>query len=110
MPVVTRIARVVVVPVTEHEAPPAPIVATREGAVSREVAAALGAAVQQAGPSDALVVDGVAVFQLTLDGYAADGLDEFTEHLFATGTLTQIPGLPFIDLAPDPADVGPADG
>ena len=81
------------------------LVAAREGTVSREVATALGDAVRQAGPIDALLVDGVAAFQLTLDGYAIDGLDEFTEHLFATGTLGEIPGLPFLDLT-DPQPDG----
>ena len=74
------------------------LVASRADAVSTDVARQLGDAVRSAGPLDALFVDGVAAFQLTLDGYAIDGLDEFTEHLFATGTLTEIPGLPFLEV------------
>ena len=79
------------------------LVAARADAVAPDLAHQLAEAVRQVGPLDALVVDGVAAFQLTLDGYAIDGLDEFTEHLFATGTLTEIPGLPFIELAADDA-------
>lgn len=75
------------------------LIAAREDVVSPDVARQLGDAVRSIGPLDALFVDGVAAFQLTLDGYAIDGLDEFTEHLFATGTLSEIPGLPFIELA-----------
>ncbi|MEO0558242.1 MAG: MqnA/MqnD/SBP family protein [Bacteroidota bacterium] len=74
------------------------LLAIREDGVSADTARQLGEAVRTAGPLDALFVDGVAAFQLTLDGYAIDGLDEFTEHLFATGTLSEIPGLPFIEL------------
>lgn len=75
------------------------LLAAREDAVSPDLARQLGDAVRAVGPMDALFVEGIAAFQLTLDGYAIDGLDEFTEHLFATGTLTEIPGLPFIELA-----------
>lgn len=38
------------------------------------------------------------VFQLTLDGYAHDGLDEFVKHLYYHGTLTDMPELPFLAL------------
>ncbi|GAB5537157.1 MAG: hypothetical protein Rubg2KO_34060 [Rubricoccaceae bacterium] len=74
------------------------LVAMRKDALSPDIVRQLGEAVRSVGPLDALVVEGVAVFQLTLDGYAIDGLDEFTEHLFATGTLTEIPGLPFVEV------------
>lgn len=74
------------------------LLAAREDVISPDIARQLGEAVRTIGPLDALLVDGVAAFQLTLDGYAIDGLDEFTEHLFATGTLTEIPGLPFLEV------------
>lgn len=75
------------------------LLVTREDGLSEDIVRQLVEAVRAVGPTEALFVDGVAAFQLTLDGYAIDGLDEFTEHLFATGTLSEIPGLPFIELA-----------
>jgi len=72
--------------------------AARTDTLSLDVVRQLGDAVQSVGPLDALFVDGVAAFQLTLNGCAIDELDEFTEHLFATGTLAEIPGLPFVEL------------
>lgn len=75
------------------------LVAARAGALPLVAAEALAAAVAQAEPDDALRPDGVGAYQLTLDGYALDGLAELAEYLFATGTLTEIPDLPFV--APD---------
>ena len=74
------------------------LLAAPAGALSSDVARRVRDAVRAAPPSDDLVVDGVGVYQLTLDGYAADGLDQLAEHLFATGTLGEIPDLPFIEV------------
>ena len=87
------------------------LVATLEDGVSPEQALALRDAVAAFEPTDALRADGVAVYQLSLDGYAVDGLAETAEHLFATGTLAEIPELVFLELPPDPdADDAPAEG
>jgi len=66
-----------------------------------EVARRIQAAVQAAPPSDALDHDGVLAYQLTLDGYAADGLDQLAEYLFETGTLTEVPAVPFVQIPDD---------
>ena len=71
------------------------LLCARAGALDDKTVARIGAAVRAAPPSDDLLDDGVAVYQLTLDGYAADGLDQLRELLFATGTLSEIPDLPF---------------
>lgn len=68
------------------------------GTVDAESARRLRAAAQAAAPSEALTVDGVGVYQLTLDGYAADGLDQVAEYLFQTGTLSEVPAVPFIEI------------
>ena len=73
------------------------LLAARAGTLSDDAVAQIRAAVRAAGPSDDLAVDGVAVYQLTLDGYAADGLDQLAELLFATGTLSEIPAVPFAE-------------
>ena len=65
------------------------------GTLDEKAVARIGAAARAAPPSDDLLDDGAAVYQLTLDGYAADGLDQLGELLFATGTLSEIPDLPF---------------
>ena len=67
------------------------------GTLDEAVVARVRAAVRAAPPSDDLSQDGVAVYQLTLDGYAADGLDQLAELLFATGTLSEIPAVPFAE-------------
>ena len=74
------------------------LLAAPEGTVEPETARRVQAAVQAAGPSDDLEVDGVGVYQLTFDGYAVDGLDQMREYLFATGTLQEIPEVPFLEL------------
>lgn len=71
------------------------LLCARAGTLDEKAVARLQAAAKAAPPSDDLAVDGVAVYQLTLDGYAADGLDQLGELLFATGTLSEIPDLPF---------------
>lgn len=87
------------------------LLAAPEGTLSADDARRLRDAVQGAPASDDLDVEGVAAYQLTLDGYAADGLDQFREHLFATGTLGEIPALPFVEVpneTDDDADDDPA--
>lgn len=76
------------------------------GTVSPADARRIRAAVQATPPTAALVQDGVGVYQLTLDGYAMDGLDQLAEMLFQTGTLADIPAVPFVEV-PDNTD-GPA--
>ena len=83
------------------------LVAGLEDAVTPGEAKRLSDAVAATPPGDALRDDGVAVYQLSLDGYAVDGLREAAEYLFATGTLPEIPELAFLELPPDPdADDG----
>ena len=36
-------------------------------------------------------------WQITLDGYAQDGLEALIQHLFYRGTLDDFPTLPFVD-------------
>ena len=81
------------------------LVAARAGTLPLAAAEALAAAVAQAEPDAALFVDGVGAYQLTLDGYGLDGLAELAEYLFATGTLSEIPDLPFV--APEPDEPTP---
>ena len=74
------------------------LVTAPAGTVEPALARRVRAAVQAAPPTDALVQDGVGVYQLTLDGYAMDGLDQLAEMLFETGTLTDIPAVPFVEV------------
>ena len=74
------------------------LVAARAGDLEGETARRLRAAVQSAPPTEALAVDGVGVYQLTLDGYALDGLDQIAEYLFETGTLQEVPAVPFVEI------------
>ncbi|HEX9953028.1 MAG TPA: MqnA/MqnD/SBP family protein [Rubricoccaceae bacterium] len=72
------------------------LVAARVGTLAPQHAAALADAARLADPNDErLALDGVAAFQLTLDGYAADGLEQLAELWFQTGTLTDIADVPF---------------
>ena len=68
------------------------------GTIPAKAAERIRATVQATPPTEALVQDGVGVYQLTLDGYALDGLDQFAEMLFATGTLSDIPAVPFVEV------------
>ena len=74
------------------------LVAAREDEVDVPMATALRDAAAAAETTDALRVDGVAVYGLTLGGLAVDGLAEAAEHFFATGTLKEIPELTFLEL------------
>lgn len=82
------------------------LVAARPGTLAPGQAAALADAARLADPDDErLRQGGVAAFQLTLDGYAADGLDQLAELWFQTGTLDDVPDVPFAPtLAPPAAD------
>ena len=83
------------------------LVAARAGLLPPTQAAALADAARLADPDDErLALDGVAAFQLTLDGYAMDGLDQLAELWFQTGTLEDIADVPF---APTLAPVEPDD-
>ena len=73
------------------------LVVGRAGTVEPALARRVRAAVQESPPTAALVQDGVGVYQLTLDGYAMDG-DQLAEMLFATGTLADIPAVPFVEI------------
>ena len=89
------------------------LVASREDEIDASLALRLRASAQAAEPGEALRQGGVAVYQITLDGLAIDGLAETAEHLFATGTLPEIPDLVFIELPSDPDFDGvdpPAEG
>ena len=77
------------------------LLAARADALDADAARRLQAAVRAAPPSEALDHDGVLAYQLTLDGYAADGLDQLAEYLFATGTLTEVPAVPFVEIPDD---------
>ncbi len=77
------------------------LVVARAGALTPAVAAALADAVAAALPDDDDLRDGgVGAYQLTLDGLALDGLDQYAEYLFETGTLTDIPDAPFAPRTP----------
>lgn len=69
-----------------------------EGTLSVVDAMRIRSAVTEAPVSDALFHDGVGVYQITLDGYVNDGLDQLAEYLFETGTLTEVPPVPFITI------------
>ena len=72
------------------------LVAARTGTLAPQHAAALADAARLADPEDVrLSIDGVAAFQLTLDGYAMDGLEQLAELWFQTGTLEDVPDVPF---------------
>jgi len=72
------------------------LVAARAGTLAPSAAAALADAARLADPDDErLRLDGVAAFQLTLDGYAADGLEQLAQLWFQTGTLDDVPDVPF---------------
>ena len=72
------------------------LVAARAGTLAPQHAAALADAARLADADDPrLSIDGVAAFQLTLDGYAMDGLEQLTELWFQTGTLEDVPDIPF---------------
>ena len=86
------------------------LVAARADELAPEAARALAdaAATADVEADDALVADGAVAYQFTLNGYAFDGLVELADHLFATGTLTEIPNLPFVDDAMEDEDDPPA--
>ena len=86
------------------------LLAAREGTLDRVAAARLRAAIQAAPVTDALFHDGVGAYQLTLDGYAADGLDQLAEYLFQTGTLSEVPAVPFIEIPEEDDDDEEGDG
>ncbi len=73
------------------------------GTISVATATRIRATVQATPPTEALVHDGVGVYQLTLDGYAMDGLDQYAEMLFATGSLDDIPAVPFVEIPDEDA-------
>lgn len=87
------------------------LVAARAGTLAPSAAAALADAARLADPDDErLRLDGVAAFQLTLDGYAADGLEQLAELWFQTGSLDDVPDVPFAPtLAPKADDDEPDD-
>ncbi len=82
------------------------LVAARAGTLAPQHAAALADAARLADPEDErLRIDGVAAFQLTLDGYAMDGLDQLAELWFQTGTLEDVAEVPFAPtIAPSVTD------
>jgi predicted solute-binding protein len=80
------------------------LLAALEGTLSAVDGLRMRAAVQEAPVNAALFHDGVGAYQLTLDGYATDGLDQLAEFLFATGTLTEVPPIPYLELPSDPDD------
>jgi predicted solute-binding protein len=45
-------------------------------------------------------------WQVTLDGYAQDGLEAFIQHLYYRGALDDFPTLPFIDLGSESETAG----
>ena len=74
------------------------LLCARADGLDAETARRARAAVQAAPPTAALDHDGVLAYQLTLDGYAADGLDQLAEYLFQTGTLSEVPAVPFVEI------------
>ena len=80
------------------------LLAALEGTLDAVAAARIRAAVEAAPVTDALFHDGVGAYQLTLDGYANDGLDQLAEYLFETGTLTEVPPVPFIEIPTEDDD------
>jgi hypothetical protein len=81
------------------------LLAARPGTLNAEIGRRLqdliAAASTDARFVDALSAEGARVYQLTLDGYAHDGLDEFVNHLYYHGTLADLPDLPFLALSPE---------
>ena len=82
------------------------LVAALAGTLAPEQAAALADAARTADPDDdRLRLDGVTAFQLTLDGYAQDGLEQLALLWFQTGALEDVPDVPFAaTLAPAPPE------
>ena len=74
------------------------LLAAPAGILPPATAERIRSTIQATPPTEALVQDGVGVYQLTLDGYAMDGLDQLAEMLFATGTLADIPAVPFVEI------------
>ena len=81
------------------------LLAATAGGLTPAQADRIRATVQATPPTEALVQDGVGVYQLTLDGYAMDGLDQLAEMLFQTGTLADIPAVPFVETPTESPDV-----
>ena len=75
-----------------------------EGTLDVVAAARLRAAARVAPITEALFHDGVGAYQLTFDGYVADGLDQLAEYLFATGTLPDMPAIPFMTVPEEGED------
>ena len=80
------------------------LLAALEGTLSAVDGPRLRAAAQEAPVNEALFHDGVGAYQLTLDGYATDGLDQLADYLFATGTLSEVPPIPYLELPSNPDD------
>ena len=80
------------------------LLAAPEGVLDLLAVRRLRDAVLEAPVSEDLFADGVGAYQLTLDGYAFDGLDQIGEYLFQTGTLTEVPAVPFVHLPDDDED------
>lgn len=72
-------------------------------------AAALAEALRRVPPDALADASGARAFQLTLDGYALDGLDELATHLFYAGTLSDIPAVPFASPKADETDADETD-
>lgn len=80
------------------------LLAALEGTLSAVDGLRMRAAAQEAPVQDALFHEGVGAYQLTLDGYATDGLDQLAEYLFTTGTLSEVAPVPFLELPPEDDD------
>jgi hypothetical protein len=84
------------------------LLAARPGILNVDTARRLRDAVQAAPPLDVARTDhGTLVYQFSLDGYAHDGLDEFVNHLYYHGTLSDFPDLPFLVIPPDDETADP---
>ena len=84
------------------------LLAARPGTLDVETARRLRDAVQGAAPPEVARTDhGTLVYQFSLDGYAHDGLDEFVNHLYYHGTLSDFPDLPFLVIPSDDEDADP---
>ncbi len=77
------------------------LVVAQAGALAAEAARLLRDAARAAAPPEAALLGGDRAYQLTLDGYAMDGLDEFANHLYYHGALPALPDLPFVVIPPD---------
>lgn len=83
------------------------LLAARPGTLDPEAARVLRNAAAAASP-EAVRDEGARAYQLTLDGYAHGGLDEFVKYLYYHGTFADLPDLPFLVI---PAEcVGTANG